>query len=1056
MQNKVGITQYISKLQNELNTGRAREHSYRPALKDLIEAIVPDVLATNEPSREKVGAPDFVITRREVPIGFGETKDITEDLDAVEKSEQIKRYHALGNLFVTNNLEFRFYANGERQASVRVGRIESGKIVPDEQALDQLVSLFKEFSRKKTSTISSAKQLAIMMADRARIMRDVIYRTLTDTENEESALHEQLKAFREVLIKDMSEKDFADVYSQTIAYGLFVARYHDQTPSDFTRREAEELIPKTNPFLRNLFHHIAGPDLDERIKWIIDALAEALNQANVEEIMKQFTATSRRDDPVIHFYETFLKEYDPKVRKARGVYYTPAPIVSFIVRSIDLLLKKEFNLPRGLTDTSKVTIKKHGQGKTKREREKKVDVHKVQILDPAAGTGTFLNEIIKHIHQGFEGQQGVWQGYVNEHLLPRLHGFELMMAPYTMAHLKLSMTLEQTGYTETGKRLGVYLTNSLEEGHADYDTLFARWFADEANAASRIKKEMPIMVVTGNPPYSGVSSNMDKWITDLIEDYKYVEGVHFGEKKHWLHDDYVKFIRLAEHFIECNGEGIVALITNNGFLDNSTFRGMRWHLLKTFDQIYVFDLHGSTKRHESVMKDENVFDIQQGVAISLMAKTSKSKKLAKVFHADLYGTRKEKEEKLWNSDLENVKWKKLRYSEPYFFFVPREEKGHEEYKQGISIPDLFNVNVTGVVTARDKLVIDIDRNILRDRIEFFCDVKHDDNYVRRTLFSHKKDGKYLSGDSRGWKLVDARKRICENDHDRFITHISYRPFDTRSIYYHSDMVDWGREKIMRHMTAGANLALCTCRQLSGNEWRHVSISNAITDDSFVSNRSRERGYVFPLYLFPDKNQGSLESTSRRSNLNAEILANISRQLGINFIQDGVEGSKESFGSEDIFDYFYAVLHSPTYRKKYNEFLKIDFPRVPLTNDKSLFWKLVELGRALRKSHLMESPALNEPITTFSIPGDDVLEKPRFEGNEIGRVWINKQQYFEGVPKLAWEFYVGGYQPAQKWLKDRKGRKLTTDDLVHYQKIIKVLVETNRLMQDINQVTTDWI
>lgn len=432
------------------------------------------------------------------------------------------------------------------------------------------------------------------MAGKARLLSGVIEKALMSDEinQENSTLKDQMGAFKKILIHDITPKEFADVYAQTIAYGMFAARLHDPDLATFSRQEAAELIPKSNPFLRKLFGYIAGPDIDDRIKWIVDNLVEIFLACNVEEILKNYGKSTKMEDPIIHFYETFLSEYDPKLRKARGVWYTPAPVVNFIVRAVDDILKTEFDLPQGLADNSKTKIKVDVQGKQVEQ-----EVHKVQILDPAAGTGTFLAEVIKHIHNKFVGQQGIWSNYVETHLLPRLNGFELLMASYAMAHLQLDLLLTETGYKPSNnQRFRVYLTNSLEEQHPDTGTLFASWLSAEANEANYIKRDTPVMCVIGNPPYSGISSNNGEWINKLIEDYKYIDGVHFNERKHWLNDDYVKFLRYGQHFIEKNGSGVLAFINPHGFLDNPTFRGMRWNLLKTYDKIYTIDLHGNSKK----------------------------------------------------------------------------------------------------------------------------------------------------------------------------------------------------------------------------------------------------------------------------------------------------------------------------------------------------------------------------------------------------------------------------------------------------------------------------
>jgi hypothetical protein len=630
------LEQYIDNIDKRYRLGNATEHTFRGDLQNLLEALVPTIRATNEPKRQSCGAPDYILTKKDIPVGFIEAKDIGDkDLDGAKKTgnkEQFDRYKAsLNNLIFTDYLSFHLYRDGELITKISIGEISSKGIHPLAENFATFENLIKDFCTHVGQTIKSSKKLAEMMAGKARLLSDVIGKALTSDEekHEDSTLKDQMLAFKQILIHDITPQGFADVYAQTIAYGMFAARLHDPTLETFSRQEAAELIPKSNPFLRKLFGYIAGPDIDDRIKWIVDGLVDIFLACNVEEILKNYGKATKMEDPIIHFYETFLSEYDPKLRKARGVWYTPQPVVNFIVRAVDDILKTEFNLPQGLADTSK--INKGLEPLANKE------VHKVQILDPATGTGTFLAEVVKHIHKKFQGQQGIWSNYVETHLLPRLNGFELLMASYAMAHLKLDLLLTETGYTPStlgragvgSQRLKVYLTNSLEEHHQDTGSLFANWLSTEANEANHIKRDTPVMCIIGNPPYSGESANKGEWIMSLMEDYKKEPG---GKEKlkernpKWINDDYVKFIRLSSHLIEKNGEGILAFINPHGYLDNPTFRGMRWHLQNTFDKIYTIDLHGNSKKKETAPDgsiDQNVFDIMQGVSINIFVKKKK-------------------------------------------------------------------------------------------------------------------------------------------------------------------------------------------------------------------------------------------------------------------------------------------------------------------------------------------------------------------------------------------------------------------------------------------------
>jgi len=699
------IDQYIQNINAAYKRGTATEHTYRGYLSKLIETIVPDVIATNEPKRQQCGAPDYILTKKDIPVGFIEAKDIGDkDLSGAKKTgnkEQFDRYkNSLNNLIFTDYLDFHLYIDGvfvtkiaiaelkfPSSGGVPVGRggFSAGEIVPIPENFAAFTNLLKDFCVHISQTIKSSKRLAEMMAGKARLLSDVIEQALTsdETHNEDSTLKDQMNAFKEILIHDIAPKGFADVYAQTIAYGMFAARLHDPTLPTFSRQEAAELIPKSNPFLRKLFGYIAGPDIDDRIKWIVDSLVDIFLACNVAEILKNYGKSTKMEDPIIHFYETFLSEYDPKLRKARGVWYTPKPVVNFIVRAVDDILKTEFDLSQGLADTSKTKIKIDLQGK-KVEQE----VHKVQILDPATGTGTFLAEVVKHIHHKFKGQQGVWSNYVETHLLPRLNGFELLMASYAMAHLQMDLLLTETGYSPptggvpngrggSSQRLKIYLTNSLEESHPDTGTLFANWLSSEANEANFIKRDTPVMCIVGNPPYSGESNNKGEWIMKLMEDYKKEPG---GKEKlkernpKWINDDYVKFLRYGQHYIERNGSGVLAFINPHGFLDNPTFRGMRWNLLKTYDKIYTIDLHGNSKKKETApdgSADVNVFDIMQGVSINIFVKTGKKKanELGQVFHYDLYGKRDFKYDFLSDNSLKKIAFKTLPNIAPNYFFV---------------------------------------------------------------------------------------------------------------------------------------------------------------------------------------------------------------------------------------------------------------------------------------------------------------------------------------------------------------------------------------------------
>lgn len=632
------IEQYIDRINTRFKTGISREHSYRGDLQNLLETLCPGILVTNEPARVACGAPDYILTKKNIPVGYIEAKDLGTNLDDKIFQEQFDRYRAsLPNLIFTDYLQFHLYREGAFTASVSIAKIEKGKVVGLPENYTGFENLINDFSTHSSQIIRSAEKLARMMAGKARMLASIIEKAVeSDTseagnnlfEEANNTLRDQLAAFKQVLIHDIHPKEFADIYAQTIAYGMFAARLHDPSLESFTRQEAADLIPRTNPFLRRLFQYVAGYDLDDRIKWIVDDLADIFRATNVADLLKDFGKATRQSDPIIHFYETFLSEYDPALRKSRGVWYTPEPVVNFIVRAVNDILITEFGLPQGLADNSKtkVTVKipTHDKRYAAGQRDFEQEVHKVQILDPAAGTGTFLAEVVKLVYKKFEGQQGAWSNYVEDHLIPRLNGFEILMASYAMAHLKLDLLLSETGYVpKKEQRFRIYLTNSLEEYHPDTGTLFANWLSTEANEANHVKRDTPVMVVLGNPPYSVSSSNKSEWIESLTADYK----KDLNERNiQPLSDDYIKFIRFGQYFIDKTGEGILAYISNNSFIDGIIHRQMRKHLMESFDKIYILDLHGNAKKKETApdgSKDENVFDIMQGVSINIFVKKRK-------------------------------------------------------------------------------------------------------------------------------------------------------------------------------------------------------------------------------------------------------------------------------------------------------------------------------------------------------------------------------------------------------------------------------------------------
>ena len=1045
------VAQYIDEVSKQFSTGKATEHSYRPALAKLLGDLLPDHTVTNEPSRIQCGAPDYIIAKGKgatsIPVAFVEAKNIGDsDLDGNRQhKEQFNRYkNSLDHILFTDYLDFHRYENGWFISSVRIAEIKGNKIELIEANVPMFLEMVGAFAEAQPQKITSSTKLAQMMAAKAKLLAEVIEKSLAADTEKMGELAGQWKSFQRVLIHDLTERQFADIYAQTICYGMFAARLHDDTPETFSRQEAATLIPKTNPFLRKVFQNVAAFDVDTSIAWIVDDLAETFRVTDMPKVMKNFGKTTGQADPMIHFYEDFLHYYDPKQKKACGVYYTPEPVVHFIVNAVDEILKSRFHLSDGLADTSKVTIHQtsnlYTDNRTKdHKRYETREYHKVQILDPATGTGTFLAEAVHKIHSCMENQKGAWQNYVEEHLLPRLNGFEFMMAPYAVAHLKLDMVLAQTGYkAKQDKRLRVFLTNSLEECDHDTGTLFAQWLAQEANEANLVKRDTPVMVMMGNPPYSVSSSNKSAWILNLLNDYK----KNLNEKKLNLDDDYIKFIRLGHYYVEKNGEGILAYISNNSFIDGITHRQMRKALMENFDEIYILNLHGDTRKNEVAPdggKDENVFDIMQGVSINIFVKKGRHsgadgdriQSLAKVYHYEIFGKRFEKYAFLAKTSFSDIPWYELTPQAPQYFFVPKDFSVQEEYEKGFKVDDLMKVRNSGVKTDRDLLFYDCDKDCLIERISSLLSGKQlEKNFIEL----------YNVVDSSSYKITDKIK-CCKFDNSK-IQKAEYRVLDFYYIYYDEKLVSRAAFNVMQHLRK-ANVALVVPRQCS-SDWKYVFCTNTIGDHNLIASAGKlGAGDLFPLYLYPTEGEKNLGET-RMPNLDEKIWSKIDKNV------------KFKTTPEQVFDYIYGVLHTPSYREKYNEFLKIDFPRIPFPENKEEFERIVSIGNKLRKLHLMEE--IPPQKTSFDIEGDNVVTDVKYEkeipgqaGNDnYGKVYINKTQYFANVPDLAWNFYIGGYQPAQKWLKDRKNRTLTYDDISHYRKIIAILIETHKLMQKLDE------
>ncbi|MBR5683232.1 MAG: N-6 DNA methylase [Ruminococcus sp.] len=896
-----------------------------------------------------------------------------------------------------------------------IGHLSWVKDVTDTQAWYEQWS--SAFVTAYHQVIRDSASLTVKLAAEAQAIRDRIL-DIYAVETHDGYVHKLFKDFKDNLIHDMTKQQFADMYAQTVVYGLFSARCMDKTQDSFNVKEAIACIPNTNPFLKRLMEECLGESSERLLTFDeleVANVVEILTHTNTDLILADFNRQTGggREDPVIHFYEEFLTAYDKAQKVQRGVYYTPQPVVNFIVRAVDSILKTEFGLADGLASEETKTVKYmrekiRGQGMTEDTKE----VSAVQILDPATGTGTFLRQTILQIYDNFRAKhkgeseeqiRKAWNEYVPKHLLPRLNGFELMMAPYAVAHMKLAMVLKDTGYDFGGDhRLNVFLTNSLEEaGKDDFQmTLFDNDpLAFESIEANQAKKNNGINVIIGNPPYSVSSSNQGEWISMLMEDYKKEPGgkIKLQERNPKnINDDYVKFIRFAQTFIEKAGSGVLAYICPHGFISNSTFRGMRWTLLMDFSSIYVLDLHGNTNKGETTPsgeKDENVFDIKQGVCIIILVKSKDSKKgtFADIYHFDVYGTRDIKYMFLNNNTLQDIAFQSVAVGEPEYFFIKQDFSVKNEFYAGISIGDLFSLYTVGVQSGNDKKLVNQNSNVFPTNIA-----------------------------SLGAKY-DAEK----------VHTYDYRPFDRQYVYYDDNLIDRSRIKVMQHMISDSNIAI-----ISAKTNRQISLGYFFITDSLVDRHildtAGDSTYAFPLYRYnPDYG-------TRTVNIIENEASKLLSSINMMYTDDM---------ALQLFDYIYAVLHSTKYREKYKEFLKIDFPRVPYPTDQETFWKLVEIGGKLRECHLMQTE-FDTAAYSFIGDGTNEVVKPEYKN---GRVYISKTQYFDNVPQAQWEQYIGGYQPLQKWLKDRKKTMLSAEDIEHYKKIIAALRLTEELMAEIDQV-----
>jgi len=1023
------LTRYLSELQKVINRGDAREESFYHCVKEMLESYAQaNGFRRSEvsilPKATEAGNPDFRVWDGKTRItGYIEAKKPeVSQLESISESEQLKRYRdTFDNLILTNFYEFWLFQYGKFVCGVTIAdpleAIHSQKKPPltNIEDFDTLLDRYLSFS---LPAITDPKSLANALAKRTRFLRDEII-TIELAEEEKAQGRKVLlkfyESFKKLLINNLTIEQFADLYAQTLTYGIFVAR--TRSGDDFNRELIYKYIPNTLGILKSIFRFISLEEPPQALAVLIDDIADILFNTDIQKILHRFYTEGKGRDPIVHFYETFLSEYDPKLREKRGVYYTPEPVVRYIVRSIHSLLKSHFGKDDGLASED------------------------VTILDPAAGTLTFPAEAIKvaiEEHKGNYGSGSVHK-LIKHHILPHFHAIELMMAPYTVGHLKIGYLLAEHGYElSEAERFKLYLSNTLEPDTPQQTELpIAHDISEECALANKVKHEDPILVIMGNPPYSGASENNNAWTEKLLktdldgaQSYYTVDGMPLNEKNpKWLQDDYVKFLRFAQWKIHKAGKGIVGMITNHGYLDNPTFRGMRQSLMRTFDEIYVLDLHGNSLKKETCPdggKDENVFDIRQGTAIILMVKGVDSKG-TRVCHHELFGLRQSKYDWLDSNQFQAGDYQELSPGSPFYLFRP-EAAGNEHYLQWQSLPNIFPVNSVGIVTARDNVVIqDSVQDVLVAVNRYIsCDL-----HAAKSVYKLKTKAQEV-------KFQKIQSSIASSDLiDNNVKPILIQPFSNRYIFFSGNknkLLERSRFEIMKHMLQD-NLGLVINKREEMNiPWGHVFVTNTIVEHVALSPKTIS--YLFPLYLYPDEHKDDIfASDEREYNIASGLLGQFSRQW-------------PQFRPEQLFYYVYAVLHSNRYRQRFAQYLRMDFPRIPFTDDYELFGLLAGYGKELADIHLLKSPRLNTPIAKYQGSGsNDLVEFIKYEDKSI--VQINPDKHFEGITPELWNYHIGGYQVLHKYLKDRKGKTLANP--IHYCRMATALALTIQMRGDIDRV-----
>ncbi|WP_233565478.1 type ISP restriction/modification enzyme [Halorubrum sp. Atlit-26R] len=1032
------IQQYLDSLTDTASTGDTREESYYSDLSNLLEEHADenghdDVQVTTLPSPTDGGNPDFrVWSGTNEVTGYIEAKlPSGQPLDTIEEREQLTRYrNTFENVILTNFVEFRLYRNGEQVAEAEIAdpaEIPRFGDAPNAVNTDDLETLFEQFFSFSRPEIESARELATELAKRTSFMREVVIQELgREMAGQEGHILGFYEAFQDYLMPDIDRREFADIYSQTITYGMLTAR--TRVSGEFSRTDAADTIPSTIGILKDIFDFISTSEPPAEIEWIVDDVSDVLSGANVDDILSEFYADRAESTPLVHFYETFLEEYDPETRQQKGVYYTPEPVVEWITQSVNSVLKTDHDRDDGLADED------------------------VTILDPAAGTMTFTAAATRLAVEEYAekyGRGGV-SALLSDHVLDDFYSFELLVAAYTIGHLKMAILFEEQGYElEDDDRVQLYLTNTLEPEEADQTHLpFASSLAEEAEMAHEVKEDTPVLAILGNPPYSGHSENQGEWIESLVNDYKegYPELQKRGQAK-WLHDDYVKFIRWAQWKLSDAAEGTLGYITNHAYIDNPTFMGMREQLLLEFDEIYVLDLHGNSNRLEQPPEggtDENVFDIQQGVAISIFVKTDNTddEEYADVYHSDLWGTREKKYETLSGSDMNDIDWKEVTPRDPHYLFVPRDQELADSYHEWVKVPQIFSEYgdpTPGIVTTHNQFAISLTPERQKQKVRQLLET--DTENEAREYFN-------LCSQEQ-WIYSDAKEHLETANWDDKIVQVQTSPFDKEYTVYDEHVAVHRRAgRLSKHMLAGENISLSVPRRTERTPFDHAFVTDGLMTHHGVS--TKEVNYQFPLYLYPnvpDETHSKIRDTARQTNINPSIVSQLSETYG------------DDVTPEDVFNYTYAVLYTRTYRLKYSEFMETDFPKIPFPEDGSLFRKFASQGKELAQLHILDHPDLGSPGVQLHSEEDgggenEVSESTgeyyRHYDEEKERLYINSDQYFASVPQDVWEYEIGDRPVVKKWIQNRIGETLSSSDIRKFCRIIRALIETVAIQDELDK------